>query len=143
MSFARSILLLLTGAAASLVLVLSCGDNLSTRADASLDAAKPPDATPACNCPAAEPPLAGRFRYVYQTSYLLANEAATVHATCPAGSTLMMGSCADNMGGVRNLTLQESGFGELPPRTWFCYFLNRGPEARTVRTTAVCLMPAP
>ena len=57
MHVARSLLLLRTGAISGIAFVLSCGDNLSVRADAAIDALKAPDAAPICDCPAAEPPL--------------------------------------------------------------------------------------
>ena len=67
MHIAKSILLLLSGATAGIAFVISCGDNWHLSADAAVDATadapKTPDAAPVCDCPAAEPPIAGRLYF--------------------------------------------------------------------------------
>lgn len=146
MHVARSILLLMTGAASGIVFVLSCGDNLSVKAnaDAAVDAPKVPDATPTCDCPAAEPPLAGRFVTVSNTLIIAANNIGIQSALCPAGSQLISGSCTqDLLNPVPNLTLQQSGFFEIAPPEWFCMFRNNEPFPVTIRASAICLNPAP
>jgi hypothetical protein len=146
MRAARPILLLMTGAASGIAFVLSCGDNLSVKAnaDAAVDAPKVPDADPPCDCPAAEPPLAGRFVTVSNTLTIAANNFGGQGAACPVGSQLISGSCTqDVLDLVRNLTLQQSGFFEIAPREWFCWFRNNEPFPVTIRVSVTCLNPAP
>jgi hypothetical protein len=146
MHLARSIVLVTAGMAAGVGLVLSCGDNLSAKAtaDAAIDAPKVPDAAPTCDCPAAEPPLAGRFVVVSQTQDMAPNGFTTQGAVCPAGSYLITGSCTtDNPTTVLNVTLKESGFYDAPPSGWHCSFRNNESFMVTIRVTALCLKPTP
>jgi hypothetical protein len=147
MHVARSILLLMTGAASGIAFVLSCGDNLSVQAnaDAAIDAPKVPDAAPTCDCPAAEPPLAGRFVVVSQTLTIAANDFGGQAALCPVGSQLLSGSCTqDLLNPYRNLTLQQSGFFDIAPGgSWFCWFRNNEPFPVTIRVSVTCLKQAP
>jgi hypothetical protein len=144
MHVARSILLLMTGAGSGVAFVLSCGDNLSGRVDAAVDAPKAPDAAPICDCPAAEPPLAGRFVVVSNTRTLAAMGIGGNSALCPEGSQLISGSCTqDLVNPVPNLTLQQSGFYAISPREWSCDFRNNEPFPVTIRASATCLMLAP
>jgi hypothetical protein len=145
MHVARSILLLMTGTASGIAFVLSCGDNLGAKAnaDAAVDAPKAPDA-PNCDCPEAEPPLAGRFVVVSNTQTIPANAFLGQAAACPVGSQLISGSCTQDLPNpFRNLTLLQSGFYEIPPRSWFCWFRNNEPFPVTIRASAICLNPAP
>jgi hypothetical protein len=144
MHIARSVLLLMTGAVSGIAFVLSCGDNLSVRADAAIDAPKAPDAAPICDCPAAEPPLAGRFVVVNQTQVIAAMALGGQSALCPEGSRLISGSCTqDLVNPIPNLTLRQSGFYAIAPREWFCDFRNNEPFPVTIRASAICLQPAP
>jgi hypothetical protein len=146
MHVARSILLLMTGAASGVAFVLSCGDNLSVKADAdaAIDAPKVPDATPACDCPAAEPPLAGRFVVVTNTQIIAANGTHTQSALCPVGSQLISGSCTtDNPTTIFDVTLRESGAKQSPPVEWLCSFRNNEPVPVTIRASVTCLKPMP
>ena len=146
MHVARSILLLMTGAASGIASVLSCGDNLSVQAnaDADIDAPKVPDAAPACDCPAAEPPLTGRFVVVSLTQVIAANAFGGQSAACPVGSQLISGSCTqDLVNPVPNLTLRQSGFYEIAPREWVCSFRNNEPFPVTIRASVICLKPTP
>jgi len=153
MHVARSVLLLMTGAASGIALVLSCGDNLSVKAiaDAAVDAPKVADAAPnvsdaapTCDCPTAEPPLAGRIVTISQLRTIPANDFSGQSAVCPMGSLLITGSCTqDPLNPYRNLTLQQSGF--FPPYTteWVCWFRNNESSPVTVRVSILCLKPMP
>jgi hypothetical protein len=146
MHVARSILLLMTGATSGVAFVLSCGDNLSAKvnADAAIDAPKVLDAAPTCDCPAAEPPLSGRFVVFSNTATIGANAFGSQTASCPAGSQLISGSCTqDLLNPLRNLTLQQSGFFENSPSVWWCNFRNNEPFPVTIRASVICLQPAP
>ena len=149
MKIARSIPLLRVGVASVISSLLSCGDNLSVKAnadaatalDAAMDAPEAPDAAAICDCPAAEPPLAGRFIHVTRTRVILPNENLFESAICPDGAQLISGSCTNNAGGFRKLILREAGFYDTPPSAWNCYMENADTVSLTIRVTAVCLVP--
>lgn len=142
MHVAKSVLLLLSGAAAGILFVISCGDNWHLGADAAIDAPKASDATPVCDCPAAEPPLAGRFVVVTNVRTIPANGRSGEGAACPTGTLLISGSCTvDNATTVFNVTLEQSGF--YTPTGWNCEFRNNEPFAVPIRVSAICLKPAP
>jgi hypothetical protein len=146
MHIARSILLLMTGAASGVAFVLSCGDNLSVRADAdaAIDAPKGPDVAFTCDCPAAEPPLAGRFMVVSNTRTIPANDTSGTSALCPMGSQLISGSCTtDNQTTPFDVILKESGSLQSPPVAWRCEFHNNEPFPVTIRAAVICLKPMP
>lgn len=146
MHVAKSVLLLMTGAASGIAFVLSCGDNLSVKAnaDAAIDASMAPDAAQSCDCPAAEPPLASRFVVVSQTRTIAAMATGGSSAVCPVGSQLISGSCTqDHVNPIPNLTLRQSGFFAISPREWFCDFRNNEPFPVTIRVSVTCLNPAP
>jgi hypothetical protein len=146
MHVARSILLLMTGAASGIAFVLSCGDNLSGRAnaDAAVDAPKAPDATRVCDCPAAEPPLAGRFVTIHNTAIMGPNDIMNQSARCPTGLQLISGSCTkDELNPGRRLTLEQSGFYREDPNEWWCMFRNNETSDVTIRVSVTCLKPAP
>jgi hypothetical protein len=145
MHVARSVLLLMTGATSGVAFVLSCGDNLSLKAsaDAAIDAPKALDA-PTCDCPPAEPPLAGRFVVVSNTRTIAANAFSGQSASCPEGSQVISGSCTqDLLNPIPNLTLRSSGFFEGFERDWFCEFRNNEPFPVTIRVSVICLKSTP
>lgn len=146
MHVARSILLLMTGATSGVAFVLSCGDNLGVKAnaDAAVDAPKVPDAAPICDCPAAEPPLTGRFVTISKTRTIAGNAFGVQSAVCPEGSQLISGSCTqDLINPFRNLTLLQSGFFEPLQNEWFCWLRNNEPTEATIRVSVICLKSTP
>ena len=147
MNIARSIALVMSGIVVGIGLVLSCGDNLSAKAtaDAAIDAPKVLDAAPVCDCPAAEPPLAGRLVVVSNTVTLVPNDTGVQGAFCPAGSVLITGSCTtDSSTTAFNVTVRESGFTGSPPTAWHCSFRNNETMFTvTFLASALCLKPAP
>src|SRR5215203_5938734 len=109
MHIAKSILLLLSGAISGVAFVISCGDNLHLSADAAIDAPKTIDAAPVCDCPAAEPPLAGRFVVFSQLLTIAGNDTGVQGVPCPVGMQLISGSCTTNfINPIRDVTLQQS-----------------------------------
>ena len=144
MQVTRSILLVASGAVAGIAFVLSCGDNLSSRVDAAVDAPKAPDATPLCDCPAAEPPLAGRVVVISTDETVDPNAEGSGTATCPVGSQLISGSCTTIYpGDIYDVMLRESGFYLFSPLSWHCGFLNKSSYRVTFRTSVICLKPMP
>jgi hypothetical protein len=131
MRIASSVVLLLSGMLAGVVLVLSCGDDSPSRADAAT-----------CDCPAAEPPLAGRLVRVNQTVVIDPGTSGYQGAGCPTGSVLVSGSCTNSTSSGPDLTLQQSGFIRDDQQGWDCFFKNNSASPVTVKVTAICLMPA-
>jgi len=125
MQVAKSLLLLLTGAAAGIAFVLSCGDDWHLGADAAVDAPRTADAAPVCDCPATEPPLAGRFVKISNVRTLPANGRSVEGVACPAGAQLITGSCRLDTATLFNVTLEQSGFDVLGTLGgWDCMFRN-------------------
>lgn len=141
----RATFVWMVGVSSGIATVLSCGDNLSVKADpdAAIDAAKAPDAAPpACDCPAAEPPLAGRFIVFHNTRTIPANDHNTTAAVCPMGSQPLFGSCTtDQLTPFRNVRLREVGFSQDYPREWGCLFDNNEGVPVTIRASVTCLKP--
>jgi hypothetical protein len=142
MRIASSIVLVLAGTAAGIALVMSCGDDAPTHADAAVDG-HAADA-PKCDCPASEPPIAGRVVIVTQPQTIAANSRGGQGAACPVGSQLLSGSCTTETGGtVRDVILEQSGFYDANPRDWHCFFRNNEATPVTIKVSLICLTPAP
>jgi|JI10StandDraft_1071094.scaffolds.fasta_scaffold28579_2 hypothetical protein len=125
----------IAGAVCATGLVLACSDDSPHDADAAT-----------CDCPAAEPPLAGRITKVRGLDGTLAQSSAGgAVAVCPAGSTLLSGSChlVEDGGGATSARLLEGGPDEVNPNGWGCAWRN-GPEfTATVHAEVRCLLPPP
>ena len=144
MHVAKTVLLLLSGATAGIAFVISCGDNLHLSADAAIDGPKTADAAPVCDCPAAEPPLAGRFVVVSQLQVIAGNDTGGQAAACPMGSLAISGSCTtDLFNPIRNVTLQQSGIFDVLPTAWHCFFRNNEATPVTIRVSVLCLKQTP
>jgi hypothetical protein len=145
MRAATSILLMLSGATAGISFVLSCGDNWHLATDAAIDAPEVTDAPPICDCPAAEPPLAGRFEVFSVTDVIAGNfMSGNSHVCLTKGSQVISGSCTTDVATpIRNVTLQYSGFSSLPAIGWGCDFRNNEATPVTIRVSVICLKPAP
>lgn len=135
MKLTSSILLVLVGMAAGMAFVISCSDDAPGKADAAV-----------CECPAGEPPLAGRFITVEAVKLFAANEVNAVEIVCPTGSQLISGSCTQAATGPQsapNNFLLESGFYPNNKNVWFCSFQNSAVQERSFRGIAICLKPTP
>jgi hypothetical protein len=139
-----SILLLLSGATAGTAFVISCGDNWHLATDAPIDAHAVTDAAEGCDCPTAEPPLAGRFMLVNHFRPMSGNTEAASRLYCPVGTQLIWGSCTiENPTTINNVILKEAGFFDVPPTSWRCYYRNDDPTTLTYQVAVLCLKPAP
>lgn len=147
MHITRSVLLLLSGAMAGIAFILSCGDNLSIKAnaDAAIDAPKAPDAAPVCDCPAAEPPLANRLVMTSGHGILGPNWWGASGIYCPPGAQPISGSCTiDGPYSNKDVILTESGFlFDTYGAGWRCSFHNNEPTQFTYTVAVLCLKPAP
>src|SRR4051812_13299648 len=113
MNVFRPFVLLSTGAVFGIVLVLSCGDDL-----------RRPDAA-TCDCPRAEPPLAGRIIVRDNIATLPAiggvdNGNGAAGTSCPSGGQLLSGSCTNTTTSLVDITLKESGFTDSSNLGWRC-----------------------
>lgn len=128
----RTILAAISGAVLACALILSCSDDSPTEADAQV----------ACDCPSAEPPLAGRIVRVTQTVAIPAQGSAIVNANCSENALLIGGGCRVDQSNP-GITLSNSA-PEPDPNIegFFCVWNNPG-VANTGIATAICLTPAP
>jgi hypothetical protein len=137
MSFVKHALVLATGAAFGVAAVLSCSDDSPRHSDAAT-----------CDCPASEPPLAGRL--LFQDSIRTMGPAGGPEngegfaaIACPPGSVFLTGSCTNTTNNFVDVTLRESGFvlNQQNPG-WQCNFHNNSSSPVQIKATVVCLMPA-
>lgn len=129
-------LYLLFGVVLGVGTVIACGDDSPGDADAA-----------ACDCPAAEPPLAERIvrsPLGSGTVTIPAGEFGAQSNSCPDGSTLLTGSCFQdtNPNGLAVYLLNAGFRAGADPTTWSCYWHNTSAQAVEVRVDVVCLMPA-
>lgn len=117
---------------AGALFVVACGDDSPGGADAAT-----------CDCPAAEPPLAGRIQAVKNTDAIPANGLRTVAAGCPSGSTILGGGCRMNDGAA--LTQAEGGIDRSggPSGAYWCTWRSTAGAPTMVTAEAICLIPAP
>ena len=131
MHFTRAVSLLLTGAVIGIALILSCSDGSPRMADA---------ADPTCNCPAAEPPIAGRIVQIESATTVPANDIAPGGALCPSGAVALGGGCAASVGESPQIILEQS----IPDAiAWNCRWRNPTNAPIAVRAVVRCLKPAP
>lgn len=117
---------------AGVLLVVACSDDSPGDADAAT-----------CDCPAAEPPLAGRVIVVTGNRSIPASGADLAEAVCPTGATLLGGGC--RLAVPDSVVLEEAGPNRdapAQPRYW-CRWKSTAPDARMATAEAICLVPAP
>jgi hypothetical protein len=143
MHLPKSIAFLLSGVVAGLAFVISCGDNWHLGTDAAIDASKIADAAPACDCPAAEPPLADRLVWTSVHNVVQPNGLGFVNILCPAGTRPISGSCTVNdPAPLKNVILVQSGFIDNPP-AWRCGYRSNEPTLLLYTIAALCLRTTP
>ncbi|MCL4683054.1 MAG: hypothetical protein KJZ92_17535 [Rhodocyclaceae bacterium] len=124
--------LALASSAATAALILSCSDDSPGDADAAV-----------CDCPAAEPPLAGRLTTVEDRRE---NPGAvpgfSAVARCPDGATLLGGGC-EASANASSVLLSNAGRRPSGP-AFGCSWLNpQNDSPDYILAWATCLMPAP
>lgn len=145
MHVAKSILLTLSGAAAGIAFVISCGDNWHLGVDAAVDAPKTPDAAPVCDCPASEPPLTGRLMVDSVIMTVGGNEEGSASVLCPPGAIPISGSCKLDTPIFlprRDVILREAGFVYNSPG-WRCTVHNNESTMINYEIFVLCLKPGP
>ena len=120
------------GAVGAIVTVVACSDDSPGNADAAV-----------CDCPASEPPLAGRIVSHTTEAAIPANFGGGMTATCPQGETILGGGCR-LMSIVGRIVLSQSGIVRMAGLGGFdCEFVSASPVANTGIAEAICLTPAP
>lgn len=134
MTRASAFAILVCGLVAGIALVVACGDDSPGDVDA---------ADAACNCPAAEPPLAGRITRVRADNNLSAGGTGGASAFCPTGATALGGSCEVATTDT-NVVLLSSRFVPGTAPGYRCDWSTvNATMARTGTAEVVCLAPAP
>lgn len=136
MNLVRHILLLGIGAAFGVAMVLSCSNESPRKVDAAT-----------CDCPASEPPLAGRIIVRDDVATLgplggPQNGNGAAGTSCPSGGQLLSGSCTNTTTGLVDITLKESGFTDSSNLGWRCSFHNNTASPIQIKASVICLMPA-
>lgn len=128
----RSIVILLAGVAAGCVLVVACSDDSPSDADAAV-----------CDCPAAEPPLAGRIVRVRDTNTIQPGGGGAAGPTCPTGAVALGGAC-QVMNDDDRIQVQESRFITVgADQGYQCRWTGRDATVANMGTAeVVCLVPA-
>jgi hypothetical protein len=131
MTLARSLALFISGVVTATIAIVACGD----------DSPEDVDAHAACDCPAAEPPLAGRIIQRSGDSEVEGMGGESVGAGCETGETLLSGSCT--VPDLPDVALVFSGIANGSSNAWACGWRNNGATPVTITATAICLQPAP
>jgi hypothetical protein len=134
MKASQFILVFCMGIAVGVVFLFSCGDNGPAPVHAA-DAGT-------CDCPAAEPPLAGRILNSQMQFTLLPNSPQQRHGLgCPGGpvsGTVISGGCTAMLGTNIDVILEES---YPDDQGWNCIWNNTSNTEVTVKVVVRCLMP--
>lgn len=120
---------MLSSALAGALLVVACSDDAPGDADAAV-----------CDCPAAEPPVPGRIRWVTHDVTVPAMNSGIQTAGCPAGAKLLGGGC--NGSGVGSFDVVSAyPFDAGDQQAFVCEWQSSRNEPTTVTATAICLVP--
>lgn len=145
MQLAKSILIVACGTVIGAAFALWRGYGSRARADTPAVKRLPAAPAAVCDCPPAEPPLAGRFVVVTNTQMTGAGQTVQMDAMCPPGAQLISGSCTTALADpIRDVTLRQSGFyNPSVPTGWHCDIRNNEAIAINMKISAICLKPAP
>ncbi len=127
------IVTLLSGLAAGAASMVACSDDSPGDVDAAV-----------CDCPAAEPPLAGRITSVRsEGAAITADNVNSATASCPEGAIVLGGAC-ELTGTDPNVVTMFSRFGRGPQQAYQCVWsAGTGAQNNTGFAEATCLTPAP
>lgn len=111
------------------LLVLACSDDSPGDADAA-----------ACDCPAAEPPVPARIRWVTQDANVAPMSTGVAAASCPAGAKLLGGGCSGSASdGFQILRTEPREAGNIQGMS--CTWRSTQAVAEMATATAICLVP--
>lgn len=130
MKFIHSFILLFAGAVFGVAMVLSCGDD-ARHSDAAT-----------CDCPASEPPIAGRIVVSESMATIDAGTQGGAGTSCSPGMVFLSGSCSgDNLQTTEDITLQVAAFNNMDPGGWLCVYKNNTSSPVRVKASIRCLKP--
>jgi hypothetical protein len=137
MRLSKTLAVLLLGFAVGVTFVISCGDQHSPP---SVDAA-----AAQCDCPAAEPPLAGRITRVTGDQSIPAMRFFLAVASCGIGKIVLSGGCFARSSDPKYLlnSSYPAPAGSPNPSGWVCEFYNGTAAPVTSTAYVMCLEPAP
>ncbi|HVV84159.1 MAG TPA: hypothetical protein VHE35_13885 [Kofleriaceae bacterium] len=122
---------LLVGALGGALIVVACSDDSPGDADAST-----------CDCPASEPPLAGRIVHLHSPAgEIPANGMGNAAQGCPTNAVLLGGGCHLTNHNI-NVFLNESGIAAVGDPAYDCQWKSMSNLPETGVADAICLMPA-
>ena len=132
----RTFATVIASVAATFVFFFACSDDGGSPMDAAADAGT-------CNCPAAEPPLAGRLTIVTMSVPDQGGTPGTVGvgAQCPDNAELLGGGCNVTGPGANTLTLYASARPPAGPFGYSCRWNNPTGATVTIEAWASCLAP--
>jgi hypothetical protein len=123
---------ILAGALGGIALVVACSDDSPTRVDAATT----------CDCPAAEPPLAGRITSVRVAGPLTPGATGVAFANCPVGATILGGACEVTTPDAL-IQVMSSKFERAGGQGFLCRWTAvDATVANTGTAEAICLLPA-
>jgi len=124
---------LLVGAFGGAGLIVACSDDSPSDADAAV-----------CDCPAAEPPLAGRIITVSGVISIPAGGPGVGGGSCPSGSILLGGGCKLDADDIA-IHLISAGADRRVPEAigYLCLWSSTSATDRTGTGEAFCLLPPP
>jgi hypothetical protein len=136
MRLSATLTILLLGFIVGVVFVISCGDDQSpSRADAAVQ----------CDCPATEPPLAGRIVRVTSDGSIPAMSFSGPVVFCEPGTIVLSGGCFARSSDPKYILNSSNPTppGDPNPIGWACDFYNGTAAAVTSSAYVTCLKPAP
>ena len=120
---------------AGVALIVACADDSPGDVDAA-------DAPVSCDCPAAEPPLAGRITRVRSDNPLSPGGSGVSAAFCPIGAVALGGACEIQILDA-NVVLMSTSFTVGDPHGYRCDWETVGATMPYTGTAeVVCLLPA-
>ncbi len=132
---ARTFVTFVSGLGFGVALLLACSDDAPGAADAQV----------ACDCPAAEPPIApARFEIRTASRTLLAGQSSTQGTGCAntGGGTLISGGCVV-AGNTPDVDLIQAGFETgSDGEAWACAWQNNTAGDVVAEVQIKCLLPA-
>jgi hypothetical protein len=136
MNILKHTIALATGVAFGVAAVLSCSDNSPRHSDAAT-----------CDCPASEPPLAGRIISRDSIATMgpvngVDNGEGITSVGCPQGAQLLSGGCSTTSQSASDVLLRESGYVN-DAVGWRCTFHNNTTSPIEFKASVICLTPAP
>jgi hypothetical protein len=128
------ILAIIASFAAGIAFALSCGDESPRSVDAATQ----------CDCPASEPPLAGRLTRKTANQTIPSLRVSGIGVGCPLdGSIPLSGGCLSNSSDPKYVLNSSYPAPADNPIGWACDFYNGTASAVTSTAYVLCLKPAP